>query len=238
MTTIEIPHAYPAFECGICGELQNIATRIRLPDCSHTVCKECLTGFATTKIDEGRYPIFCPECIAERPRAIRTQVNEEIMQQLDLPEEQRSRLQELQLVTHCISVQCPSCKEIMNVDRAEFGEHNILVCPLPRCAHKWCKCCLKALASSQDRHRCKNGNIERLMKRKGWKYCPGCRTPVQKEMGCNHMTCGTPGCNVHFCYKCGALMIDTTNGGDVGTAVTDHYNECRLFDRKWKCSIQ
>ena len=42
----------------------------------------------------------------------------------------------------------------------------------------------------------------------------------------------------HFCYKCGVLMIDTTNGGDVGTAVTDHYNECRLFDRKWKCSIQ
>lgn len=72
ITTIEIPHAYPAFECGVCGELQNIATRIRLPDCSHTVCKECLTGFATTKIDEGRYPIFCPECIAERPRAIRT----------------------------------------------------------------------------------------------------------------------------------------------------------------------
>ena len=66
-----------------------------------------------------------------------------------------------------------SCKETMNIDRAEFSEHNVLVCPLPKCGHKWCKCCLKALASSQDRHRCKNGNIERLMKRKGWKYCPG-----------------------------------------------------------------
>lgn len=73
-TTLEIPAPFLAFECGVCGELQNITKRIRLPDCSHTVCKECLTGFATTKIDEGRYPIFCPECIAERPRAIRTRM--------------------------------------------------------------------------------------------------------------------------------------------------------------------
>ncbi|PBK95366.1 hypothetical protein ARMGADRAFT_1078107 [Armillaria gallica] len=33
------------------------------------------------------------------------------------------------------------------------------------------------------------------MKKQGWKYCPGCRTPIQKDGGCNRMTCTSPGCN-------------------------------------------
>ncbi len=32
-TTLEIPAPFLAFECGVCGELQNITKRIRLPDC-------------------------------------------------------------------------------------------------------------------------------------------------------------------------------------------------------------
>ena len=127
------------------------------------------------------------------------------------------------------------------------------------------------------------------MRRKGWKYCPGgslrtalnadiihtfsgCRTPVQKESGCNHMTVGvfiryTTSSDIfqvqcprlqcvsanymsfgfplivvqrHFCYICGVLIVDTTNGGDVGLTVTDHYanSKCRLFDRRFYCTIQ
>ncbi|KAF8967707.1 hypothetical protein BDZ97DRAFT_1802901 [Flammula alnicola] len=237
-TTLNIPPASDSFECGICCELHDVTEKLSLSDCGHVFCKECLTTFTKTKIQDGRYPIFCPECLAERPRANKSQVTEDIIQQLDIPQEQLNRLAELQLLAHSITLQCPRCKETMNIDREQFGEEHVLVCPLPRCGHKWCKSCLKTLASSEEHHRCKNGNIERLMKRKGWKYCPGCRTPVQKEAGCNHMTCGTPGCNVHFCYKCGVLMIDTTNGGDVGTAVTEHYMNCRLFEKRWKCSIQ
>jgi hypothetical protein len=161
-----------------------------------------------------------------------------IIEKLNITPEELQRLEELQLVAHSIMLECPRCKESMNVDREQYGEQSVIVCPLPRCGHKWCKSCLKTVASSEENHRCKNGNIDRLMRRKGWKYCPGCRTPVQKESGCNHMTCGAPGCNVHFCYKCGVLMIDTTNGGDVGTAVTEHYLNCRLFEKKLRCSIQ
>ncbi|KAF8202186.1 hypothetical protein BJ912DRAFT_943999 [Pholiota molesta] len=184
-TTLQLPRVLESFECGVCAEVHNVAVKISLPICGHMFCKECLTTYTKAKIDDGRYPIFCPECVAERPRAIKTQLSEDVIQQL-----------QLQLVLHCITLQCPRCKEVMNVDRGQFAQESVLVCPLPRCGHKWCKSCLKTLANSQQHHRCKNSNIDRLMKRKGWKYCPGCRTPVQKETGCNHMTCGTPGCNV------------------------------------------
>jgi hypothetical protein len=47
--------------------------------------------------------------------------------------------------------------------------------------------------------------LDHLMKEKGWKYCPGCKTPYQKAEGCNHMTCTSPGCNTQFCYACGGV---------------------------------
>ena len=61
----------------------------------------------------------------------------------------------------------------MNVDRGEYGSQRIIKCPLPACRHSWCKECLKPLANSQTEHNCKQHGFERLMRKKGWKYCPG-----------------------------------------------------------------
>jgi len=39
------------------------------------------------------------------------------------------------------------------------------------------------------RHECKrDGKFDKLMKKQGWRYCPGCRTPIERNQGCNHMT--------------------------------------------------
>ncbi|PPR00523.1 hypothetical protein CVT26_009909 [Gymnopilus dilepis] len=175
------------------------------------------------------------------------EMTQDIIQQLDLNADQQQKLEELQLLAHSVTLDCPRCRQTMRIDREQYGAERVIVCPLPLCGHKWCKTCLKTLASSQENHRCKNNNIDRLMKKKGWKYCPGCQTPVQKESGCNHITVSLrffdwPSLDAngayHFCYRCGVLMIDTTNGGDVGTAVTEHYLNCRLFEKRLKCSIQ
>lgn len=34
--------------------------------------------------------------------------------------------------------------------------------------------------------------------------CPGCETHVEKNEGCNHMTCAR--CAVHFCFRCGTKL--------------------------------
>ena len=56
--------------------------------------------------------------------------------------------------------------------------------------------------------------------------CPGCRSPVQKSSGCNHMTCR---CGVEFCYHCGSEYQRDEHGHYM---VTEHYQSgrCRQFN--------
>ncbi|KAJ7787910.1 hypothetical protein B0H14DRAFT_2951272 [Mycena olivaceomarginata] len=68
------------------------------------------------------------------------------------------------------------------------------------------------------------------MKSRGWKHCPGCKTPFQKSDGCNHMTCMSPGCNTHFCYLCGQSIVRSALQREVRSAVSAHYRRCRLFE--------
>ncbi|KAJ7102167.1 hypothetical protein B0H15DRAFT_315843 [Mycena belliarum] len=35
--------------------------------------------------------------------------------------------------------------------------------------------------------------------------CPGCSVNIEKNLGCNHMTCSR-GCGTHFCYRCAAKL--------------------------------
>ena len=55
------------------------------------------------------------------------------------------------------------------------------------------------------------------MLNKGFKKCPWCCMFVERNRGCNFMTCH---CTKDFCYNCGAIEID------------DHkcINGCPLFE--------
>lgn len=103
-----------------------------------------------------------------------------------------------------------SCQNSTFVDRTEYQESKIITCPLPGCSYTWCKSCSQAIDTvpGAPEHSCDGtSELDHLMKERGWKYCPGrclvpisrvsdliltyrtgCKTPVQKDGGCNHMT--------------------------------------------------
>jgi hypothetical protein len=120
-------------------------------------------------------------------------ITDDLVQLLGLDDKEYQILQELQIATlsillHCrqyvnsvnfrfkSNIFCSRCKESVFVDREEYEAAQILVCPLPRCNYAWCKACQQAIAIDGPKHSCDGSSeLEHLMKRRGWKHCPGSR---------------------------------------------------------------
>ncbi|KAG8684162.1 hypothetical protein FRC11_012523 [Ceratobasidium sp. 423] len=114
------------------------------------------------------------------------------------------------------------------VDREEYNEEDIIACPM-RCGYKWCKECSQPV-QGEEKHSCDgSAELEALMNQLGWKHCPGCRTPVEKYTGCNHVSCKTPGCNVHFCFACEKIISVGGTLQEISQAKSNHFQSCTLW---------
>ncbi|KAJ7931751.1 hypothetical protein B0H13DRAFT_832461 [Mycena leptocephala] len=219
------------FECGVCFDKYPEDYVARIAGCTHGFCRDCMKGYVVSKLKDKLYPIFCPMCVTDNARVEPAVITDDLVQLLGLDDKEYQILQELQIATLSILLHCRQCKESVFVDREEYEAAQILVCPLPRCNYAWCKACQQAIAIDGPKHSCDGSSeLEHLMKRRGWKHCPGCKTPFQKSDGCNHMTCMSPGCNTHFCYVCGASIVRSAHQREVRTAVSAHYRRCSLFE--------
>ncbi|KAI8883511.1 hypothetical protein K501DRAFT_184309, partial [Backusella circina FSU 941] len=45
-------------------------------------------------------------------------------------------------------------------------------------------------------------NVMLTAEKENWSRCPTCKHMVEKNNGCNHITCR---CGTQFCYRCGSL---------------------------------
>ena len=53
------------FTCAVCTEEYPEDFVARVPDCDHGFCRECLKTYAVSKLEEHRFPILCPSCVAD-----------------------------------------------------------------------------------------------------------------------------------------------------------------------------
>jgi hypothetical protein len=61
-----------------------------------------------------------------------------------------------------------------------------------------------------------NELFEQTIHNNGWRRCPSCASVIERNQGCDHMTCKQCKCN--FCYICGKFDRQTpTNRGDCGS---------------------
>jgi hypothetical protein len=56
------------FKCHICLEVLPEDYVARVMPCSHEFCRTCLKGHISSTLQQHRFPIFCPYCIAENAR--------------------------------------------------------------------------------------------------------------------------------------------------------------------------
>ncbi|KAF8729986.1 Ring finger, partial [Rhizoctonia solani] len=211
----------PKFDCGICMETYTDEAIARIDGCGHSCCRECMRSNIQSKIEERKYPIPCPFCVAGsddnrgQDRGL-GMIPSWVVETIGISPELFNIFTELQLAEHSIMIDCRRCVSTL--------------VPQPLCINAWCKQCNQTIQGGA-KHSCDgSAELETLMHQRGWKHCPGCRTPIERSMGCNHMTCTTPGCNMHFCYKCGAVVINGGTRTEIQTAVSSHFRSCALFD--------
>lgn len=53
------------FTCGVCFDMYAVGDGADVEECDHMFCIECLEGYIETKVQERRFPILCPSCVAE-----------------------------------------------------------------------------------------------------------------------------------------------------------------------------
>ena len=54
------------FECGVCMEEMPEDSVARLDPCGHPFCRECMRGYVSARLEEHRFPILCPTCVADK----------------------------------------------------------------------------------------------------------------------------------------------------------------------------
>ncbi|EDR14027.1 uncharacterized protein LACBIDRAFT_305383 [Laccaria bicolor S238N-H82] len=165
-------NAVIAFDCGVCLETLSGDLAVKMLDCEHSYCQDCLRGHVESKLGEGRYPILCPLCMTDKARTNPGTVGQQLLEKLGLSEEIVDKFVELQLAG--LSFPAELCENTTFVAREDYLEQDVVICPLPYC-HKFCKACLITVADDTNEHICtaNDNGLIRLMRENGWRQCPG-----------------------------------------------------------------
>lgn len=185
-------------ECLICFNILSMPVRLLI--CGHTFCSACLCAHVrSVKDDASSYPLICPQgqgC--KEPISVH-----DLRHLLDAEEFSQCCDRSIQRLVDnvryhaCFTV---NCEQIFEVERTH-SDGDSFHCPM--CNIAYCKLC------RDDRHegmsctayqRKKKGELSKDEAAKmGIKTCGKCGNGIQKNKGCNHISCR---CGAHICWNC------------------------------------
>ncbi|KAF8377465.1 hypothetical protein HHK36_030843 [Tetracentron sinense] len=190
--------------CDICME-DISANEVTKMDCSHCFCNNCWTEHFIVKINEGQSRRI--RCMAHKCNAICDEAsirNLVSARHPDLAERfdrflLESYIEDNKRVKWCPSI--PHCGNAIRVEDDEFCEVEC-VCGLQFCfscsseVHSPCSCLMWELWIKKCRDESETVNWITV----NTKLCPKCHKPVEKNGGCNLVSCI---CGQAFCWLCG-----------------------------------
>ena len=197
--------------CPVCYD--NIDQPYRLA-CGHPYCYSCLRHFLVTASDTKQFPLSC--------------MGDEGKCGLPIP---------LPVIQRFLApVQFKRLLEVSFLDHLDRNPEKFRYCTTPDCPEVYslesdsgngifqCRSCFVSICVScredHDGFSCDEWKIEREAEAQGklldgWaenntnvRKCPKCKIMIEKNGGCNHMTC--PKCQAHICWRCmGVFSADT-----------------------------
>ncbi|CAG9315338.1 unnamed protein product [Blepharisma stoltei] len=189
-------------DCPICLEEIPDEESIPLEQCGHNFHQLCMYKYLETKVEARQFPILCPldTCKIEIDMYDLKERLGPYLYQLYEDYTFKEYVQNHQDECTC----CPTadCTYVFIPDsNTEFS------CPV--CTKHYClRCrCIFHQNLTCEEYIAANGNVEdaqflKFVRGAKFKQCPQCRFWVEKNQGCDHMTCR---CGFQFCYVCGGV---------------------------------
>lgn len=190
----------PSF-CSICGDDELDSTNSSALSCNHTFCNECWGTHLATKINEGEPEIHCPhlKCNTHVPDGfIKLLVPVSVFDKY-LRFVTKNFVRENDTVRWCPT---PGCQSAITFDQSNSSSDSAIV-QCNYCGNQFCFKC------HNEAHAPATCEQVKLWKKESevfnWRTincreCPKCNVSVEKNGGCNHMTCQQ--CKYEWCWVC------------------------------------
>ena len=217
--------------CPICYDDFDRSQMMSMP-CGHEFCMDCWYDFCVNAVNEG------PSCVNTTcPQASCTEVvtEEEMARALggmNSPHMLKYLTYQLRSFVDANSLTrwCPGkgCERIACAESALAMEADGNIASCDSCYTRFCMVCgnephAPSSCKELDKwsEKCRNESETANWILANTKSCPRCRSRIEKNQGCNHMTCSS--CKHEFCWIC---MGDWADHG----ASTGGYYKCNKFE--------
>ena len=198
-------------ECDICCDT---APLVGL-SCNHTACKECWRAYLTEKINEKKCEI---QCMASDCELIID--DDKIQEYLSSDTTVISAFHQLTVdeyvETNHFLTQC-SCGMVVESSRSDAhlvvcscgtrfcfscgnDSHEPVNCRLLKLWEKKCVCVKNKTSAAADGYSSDKETFNWILS--NTKDCPKCVTSIEKNGGCNRITCRSKTCRFEFCWLC------------------------------------
>ncbi|CAH8319843.1 unnamed protein product [Eruca vesicaria subsp. sativa] len=212
-------------KCGICFD--KFRPRKIVPIvCGHSFCSTCWNGYISTAINDGSGCLIqkCPEPSCHV--AVGRDMVEKVVSEEDKGKYDRyflrSYIEESKNMKWCPA---PGCDHAV-----EFSRSGVSYDVSCLCSYRFCWNCNEDAHSPVDCDTVSQWILKNNAEAENTKWilanskaCPKCRRPIEKNLGCMHMTCGPP-CRHQFCWLCLGAWSDhgESSGG---------YNACNKYEK-------
>ncbi|KAG5671760.1 hypothetical protein PVAND_001939 [Polypedilum vanderplanki] len=204
-----VPRNDNKLDCEICYDTMTDSSKIKVFDCNNCFCFECLNNYLASQISDGGLL----NCIACPGFQCKYELDDDLVfQSVDLQTKEKykkiitnSFVQNNRMIKFCPS---PGCDNAIQIESG---------CLLSLMESVRCSCgyyfCFKCVKSSHDPISCEilekwlkySNNDLTLIQTAAWvakftKPCPNCKVSIEKNGGCDHMTCSS--CGYEFYWNC------------------------------------
>jgi ariadne-1 len=204
------PEPERVVRCGVCFE-DFSADASTNPGCRHDFCGECWRGYLENAVDNGPSCLDarCPHegCGARVTEALARRFLSDAAAEKLSTFQWRSWVDDNPRVKWCVG---PGCERSVQIDVVR-GERPVDV--TSHCGTSFCWQCQEQAHRPVDCETVRKWLIKNSAESENmnWilantKPCPECKRPIEKSMGCMHMTCSQ--CQYQFCWMCQGKWAD------------------------------